>query len=114
MDILREAGLDVEGALGRLMNNQAFYLKMLGKFQQDTHFAKLLDCVEAGDAKGAGECAHALKGMSATLGMTALSDLCARLQHLYQGEAESDPAAVVAEAKREYGRMMDALGKALA
>jgi len=114
MAVLREAGLDVEGAMGRLMNNQAFYFKMLNKFQQDTHFAQLRGLVEAGDAKGAGECAHAMKGMCATLGMTALSDLCARLQFLYQGREEGDPAALVAEATREYDRLTDVLKKVLA
>ena len=114
MDILREAGLDVESALGRMMNNQKLYLKMLGKFQQDTNFSKLKGFVEARDAKAAGESAHALKGMCATLGMTKLSDLCAQMQYLYEGREEGDPDLVAAEAVREYERVMDALGKALA
>ena len=114
MDILRDAGFDVEGALGRLMNNQAFYLKMLGKFVQDGSFAKLRDFVEAGDVQGAGECAHALKGVCSTLGMDKLSDHCAKLQYLCQGREEGDLKQVFAEADLEYGRTMEALGKALA
>ena len=113
MDILREAGIDVEGALGRLMNNPAFYAKMLGKFVQDTSFEKLRGFVEAGDAQAA-ECAHALKGVCSTLGMVKLSDCCARLQHLYQGREEGDPAPVFAEAALEYERAMAALQRALA
>jgi len=112
MDILREAGFDVQGALGRLINNQAFFLKMLGKFTQDGSFAKLREYVEAGDAQ-AGESAHALKGMCSTLGMTQLSELCAKLQYLYQGREEGDPKQVFAEADREYGRVMEALGRVL-
>lgn len=114
MDILRDAGFDVEGALGRLMNNQAFYLKMLGKFAQDTNFAMLRGYVEAGDAQAAGKGAHALKGMCSTLGMTELSGLCGTLQHLYEGREEGDPAPVFAQADQEYEKVMAALRKALA
>ncbi len=113
MEVLREAGFDVEGALGRLMNNQAFYVKMLGKFAQDTNFAKLRGVVEAGDAQAAGDCAHALKGMCSTLGMTELSELCAKLQYLYQGREEGDPASVFAQADEQYGLVMEALRKVL-
>ena len=114
MDILREAGFDVEGALGRLMNNPAFYAKMLGKFLQDTNFEKLRAAVEAGDLQAAGESAHALKGVSSTLGMVKLSDYCATMQFLYQGREEGDPAPVFAEAAQEYERVMAALQRALA
>jgi len=113
MDILREAGFDVEGALGRLMNNRAFFLKMLGKFAQDTSFGKLRGFVESGD-KQAGECAHALKGMCSTLGMSKLSECCAKLQYIYQGREEGDPEQVFAEAVLEYNRVMAALEKVLA
>ena len=113
MDILQEAGFDVEGALGRLMNNQAFFLKMLGKFAQDGSFAKMRGFVESADAQGAGECAHALKGMCSTLGMVELSDYCAKLQYLYQGREEGDPKSVFAEADQEYGRVMEALQRVL-
>ena len=114
MSILREAGVDTEGALVRLMNNQAFYLKMLGKFQQDTNFAKLRSLIEAGEGQAAGECAHALKGMCATLGLTELSDLCAKLQYIYLGREEGDPAPVFALAEESYAKAMDAMRRALA
>lgn len=114
MDILRDAGFDVENALGRLMNNQAFFLKMLGKFTQDSNFDKLRGFVEADDAKGAGDCAHALKGMCSTLGMVKLSDYCAKLQYLYQGREEGDPKSLFAETEQEYAHVMEALRRVLA
>ena len=114
MDILREAGFDVNGALGRLMNNQAFFLKMLGKFAKDESFDKMRGFVEAGDAQNAGESAHALKGMCSTLGMMKLSDCCAKLQYLYQGREEGDPLLVFAQADEEYKGAMEAIGKVLA
>ena len=113
MDILRQAGMDVEGALGRLMNNQGFYLKMLGKFTQDASFDKLRGFAEAGDSK-AGDCAHALKGMCATLGMNRLSDHCAKLQFIYQGRDGDDPGPVLADAIAEYERVMTAIRQVLA
>ncbi|MCL2544280.1 MAG: Hpt domain-containing protein [Clostridia bacterium] len=114
MDILRDAGFDVEGALKRMANNQALYLRLLGRFLQEGSFAKLRDAVEAGDAHGAGECAHALKGMCSQLGMEKLSDHCAKLQYLYQGREEGDPKQVFAQADREYAHAREAVEKALA
>lgn len=113
INILQAAGIDTEGAVGRLMNNPAFYLKLLAKFQQDTNFDKLRSLVEAGDVKAAGECAHALKGITANLGMTELCDLCAKLQYLYLGTEEGDPAPVFAAAEQSYAKVMDALRAAL-
>ncbi len=113
MHILQAAGIDTEGAIGRLMNNPAFFLKLLAKFQQDTNFDKLRSLVEAGDTHGAGECAHALKGITANLGMTELCDLCAKLQYLYLGTEQGDPAPVFAAAEESYAKVMNALHEAL-
>ena len=112
MDILRDAGFDVEGALARMSGKQALYLKMLGKFAQDKTFEKLSEYVEAADPK-AGEAAHALKGVCASLGMTRFSEHCAVLQSIYQGKDKSDPKVVFAEAAEAYRRATDALKKVL-
>ena len=113
LSVLNDAGLDTEGAIGRMMNNPAFYLKMLGRFQQDTAFEKLRVAVEAGDTQAAGAGAHALKGVASTLGMTELSELCAKMQFLCQGREEGDPAVLFARVAECYAQMRDALARAL-
>ena len=112
LDILRDAGFDVEGALARMSNNRALYFKMLGKFAQDGTFEKLRGYVAAGDPQ-AGEAAHALKGMCATLGVTRLSEHCATLQYLYQGREEGDPELEFSEASAAYDAAIEALNKVL-
>lgn len=41
IDMLRSFGADVEEGLGRCMNNEAFYLRLVGKVLDDASFAKL-------------------------------------------------------------------------
>ncbi len=113
MSKLREAGFDVEGALGRLMNNEGFYERLLKKFLDDVTFDKLVTSVEAGETKAAGEMAHALKGMCATLGMTELSEHCATLQNIYMEREVGDPAPVYAKAKEAFAQCKAAVEEAL-
>ena len=108
LETLREAGIDVDGAMARMSNNKTLYLRMLAKFVKDATFGKLRDQVLAGDPQ-AGNSAHALKGMCATLGMTKLSEYCATLQYMYQGREEGDPNCVFAQASEAYEAAIAAL-----
>ena len=110
---LRDAGVDVDGSLERMMNKPDFYLRMLGKFQQDTNFATLRAQMAAGEQQKAGEAAHALKGLCASLGMTALSERCAELQYICLGQKPGDPAPVFAEAEVLYAGIMETLATVL-
>lgn len=113
MQILERAGLDVEGALARLMNNEGFYLRMLGKFADDKSFAGLGSAHEAQDHEGMQQAAHALKGVSATLGMTGLSDLCERMQYTMEGKEQNDPEALMAQIREAYWQALDAVKEAV-
>ena len=49
VEALREWGADVDTALKRCMNNEAFYLKMVSRAAPDPSFDGLKAAVEAGD-----------------------------------------------------------------
>lgn len=76
--ILSEAGVDVDGALARLMGNEALLVRLLKKFPEDQNYAKLVSAMERGDAEAALAASHTLKGVCGNLSMTALFDLFAR------------------------------------
>lgn len=58
---------DCDAGLARFMGNEALYRRFLTKFVGDESYGKLVEAMDAGDAKAAFEAAHTLKGTSATL-----------------------------------------------
>ena len=51
---MREAGVNIEGALERLMNNEGLYERLLGKFKADKNYQGLVDncsCVRSISSK---------------------------------------------------------------
>ena len=74
-DKLAAYGCNIDEAMGRFLNNEAFYAKCYGKFVADKGFARLGEALQAGDVKGAFEAAHDLKGISANMGITPVYEL---------------------------------------
>ena len=56
----------------RVMNNNAFYIKMLNKFKAEDNLKKLAEAIEAQDMENAQVAAHTLKGLAANLSLTEL------------------------------------------
>ncbi len=67
---LRAYGADVDSGLGRCLNNEALYLRLVKKACGDEQFARLKEAVERGDLEKAFEAAHGLKGVSGNLSLT--------------------------------------------
>ena len=65
---LRAWGADVEDALPRCLNNEAFYLRLVCKAVQEPTFDRLREALEAGDLARAFD--HALKGVTGNLSLT--------------------------------------------
>jgi len=69
-EFLRNWGANVDEGLARCLNNESFYLMLVGKSLQDANFSKLKEAVAAGELDKAFESAHALKGTMANLALT--------------------------------------------
>lgn len=70
IDGLKEIGANTDEGLSRCMNNEAFYLRLVGMAASDEHFGQLRESVEAGDLDAGFEHAHALKGVLANVSLT--------------------------------------------
>lgn len=79
---LREADVDVEGALNRFCGNSALYEKFLLKFPSDDNFPQIAPALARADVEAAMTAVHTLKGVSGNLGMTRLYDICAEMTGL--------------------------------
>lgn len=90
IDSLREYGAAVDEGLARCMNNEAFYLKLVGKVLNDAAFATLRTAVEAGDKDAAFEAAHQLKGVLGNLSLTPMYEPVAEMTELLRARADAE------------------------
>ena len=86
LDALRAYGANVDEGLARCVNNEAFYLRMVGLVLADVNFDKLKDAAAAKDTPAMFEAAHALKGATGNVSLTPLYDLVCKLTELTRGQ----------------------------
>jgi HPt (histidine-containing phosphotransfer) domain-containing protein len=65
--------VNVEDGLKRIMNNTKLYVKLLGKFKEDTNLSGLESALANGDNAKAQVFAHTLKGIAANLSLIELN-----------------------------------------
>ena len=108
VETLRKWGADVDEALVRCLNNEGFYLKLVGKAVQDPSFDKLEEAVAAEDLDKAFDAAHALKGVMANLALTPILKPVQEITELLRSRTAADYGPLTAEirAKQEELRSM--------
>ena len=70
LDDLIAYGANVDEGMERCMNNEDFYLRLVGSVKDEQGFEALTTALGAGDLDAAFEAAHALKGVLANLALT--------------------------------------------
>ena len=106
VDALRAYGADTEEGLARCLNNEGFYLKMVGMMAGDTHADALTQAVADGDLKAAFEAAHALKGSLANLALKpALDAVTDILEPLRRREERTDYPEMAGKVREEMDRL---------
>ena len=83
---LEAAGIDVQSAMERFMDNEMLLERFLKKFLDDPNYGKLKAAQAAGDREGAVTASHSLKGVCGNLSMTGLFDLLTRQVGLLRAE----------------------------
>lgn len=106
---LMEAGIDVDDALARLMQNEGLLSRLLSAFLQDGNFARLQEALAKGDVSGAFTAAHTLKGVAGNL---SLRDLFARVSEVVECLRSGDLGAAAEKmpaVEAAYRKVADAL-----
>ena len=107
------AGFDLPLGLKYCRGDAGFYLRMLRKFRDD-HVARFRDDFSAacrrGDWQAATRMAHTLKGLAASLGAVALSDMAGRLEKATSQRQEALIGILEAEIDAELRPMLVGLG----
>lgn len=102
---LKQAGVNVAGAMNRFMNNEKLYEKFLRKFPADQSYSSIFQALEANDMPEAFRAAHTLKGVAGNLGFDNLLTYVVPLTAaLHQDEPEA-PEDMLAGTKEEYEKI---------
>ncbi|MBQ9686894.1 MAG: Hpt domain-containing protein [Oscillospiraceae bacterium] len=110
IDALRTYGANVEEGLERMMNNEAFYLRMVNMILNDTSAVKLRAAVEAGELNTGFEVAHALKGIAGNLSLTPLYDKTVEITELLRAGTEMDYGPLLDGIDQEFARIHELAG----
>ena len=87
---LKEFGANTAEGVARCVNNEDFYLRMVGKAMSDANYVKLEEAVHAGDKDAAFEAAHALKGVLGNLSLTPILEPVTEITELLRSRADAD------------------------
>ena len=101
VDGLRAFGANVEEGLGRCLNNEAFYLRLVKLGAADRNFTRLEEAMAANDLKAGFEAAHALKGVLSNLALSPLTKPVSELTELLRAGVEADYAPYLNEIARK-------------
>ena len=101
IDALRSFGANVDEGLARCLDNEAFYLRLVGLAVEDTCFKVLADAIQSGDKTTAFDAAHALKGSLGNLSLTPLYTPMAQLTELLRNGQEADCSALLTEIQNQ-------------
>ncbi len=94
---LRGWGANVDEAMVRCLNNEAFYLMLVDKAMRNAQFDKLREAVEAGDLDKGFDIAHSIKGVAANLALTPICRPIEQITELLRRRAEADYAPLLEE-----------------
>lgn len=114
MDALRkqrltDAGIDVNSAMERFMNNEALLERFLAKFPADPNHDRLTAAIAAGDKEAALTAAHTMKGVCGNLSMTALFELLTRQVAAFRSGDWDGAVAMMPELDRMYTGLCTAI-----
>ena len=90
LEQLRAWGADTDEAMPRCLNNEAFYLRLVGKAAREPAFDRLREAVEAGDLAKAFDQAHALKGVTGNLALTPIEKPVREITEFLRSRTDMD------------------------
>lgn len=108
-EALKEAGMDVEDVMERLMQNEALLARCLGHFVKDENFAKLQKAVAEEDKETAFHAAHTLKGVCGNLSLTRLFALLDRQVQLMRSRDWDQATGMMPQIEQQYEMVIDGI-----
>lgn len=105
VETLKTYGADVDEGITRCMGNEQFYMKLVGKFLEDTRLDTLEQQLAQGDLDSAFETAHALKGMCANLAITPMTIPVTEMTEFLRSRTQMDYSGLLAQSKAQFDKL---------
>ena len=90
IDAMKEYGANIAEGMGRCLNREDFYLRLVRKAADDKGFETLKEAIDAHDLDRAFDIAHALKGVTANLALTPLYEPIAEMVEFLRRREDID------------------------
>ena len=95
IDKLNAYGAKVDEGLGRCLNNEAMYFRLIAMAAENAAFGRLEESLKAGDLDGAFSAAHNLKGALGNLALEPIYRPAAELTELLRDKTPGDYEALM-------------------
>lgn len=89
-EALKQVGVEVDKTISRFMDNSEIYIMFLKRFPDEDRITPIRNAVSEWDFEKLSQTAHKLKGVSANLGMTELSEAAHRLELLAKEKSDEN------------------------
>ncbi len=90
LEVLKKYDIDYKEGLTRCMNNEKFYIKMIGLGLSNEYFETLEKALADGRLDDAFEAAHALKGVIGNLAIAPLYNPLAEITEMLREKKDTD------------------------
>jgi HPt (histidine-containing phosphotransfer) domain-containing protein len=108
---LVEAGVNVDTAMERFMNNTALLERFLRKFYTDQNYPKLKEALGNNDTQEAFSAAHTLKGVSGNLSLDTMYEVVSEITELLRAEDIEGAKEFFPRVTEIYERTLEGLQK---
>ncbi len=110
---LTEAGIDVDGAMERFMNNDNMFKKFQLKFPNDPNVGLLKEGLATDDCDKAFRAAHTLKGVCGNLSYVNLAKISSEVTECLRAKDMESAKQKMPELEAEYNRIIEVINKYL-
>lgn len=107
---LKEWGCDVDSAMGRCLNDEDFYCKLLKTVKNDPSFEELGHTLEEGNVTESFDLSHTLKGSLANVGLTPLYEHIVQIVEPLRGgniQGLAIPYLKLTKKKEEFDQILE-------
>lgn len=110
-DLFEEIGTDIGVVISRFGENEQLLNRFIIKFPQDPSFIELKAAIDRMDYENIERGAHTLKGVTANLGFSRLSETCANLVHAIRHQKYDSIHTIFQSLQEEYEGIIDNINK---
>jgi HPt (histidine-containing phosphotransfer) domain-containing protein len=108
---LTDAGVNVDTAMERFMDNTGLLERFLRKFYNDQNYSKLKEALKNDETHDAFTAAHTLKGVSGNLSLDVLYDAASEITELLRADDLTGAKEVFPKVTQIYEKTLEGLQK---